>query len=49
MKKLSFKIIGAILIAILILQYNIVIATSTTDLKSEQNENNKKINETQYN
>ncbi len=47
MKKLSFKIIGAILIAILILQYNIVIATSTTDLKSEQNENNKKINEAQ--
>lgn len=47
MKKLSFKIIGAILIAILILQYNTVIATSTTDLKSEQNENNKKINEAQ--
>ncbi len=49
MKKLSLKIVGVILILMLVLQCNIVIAASTTDLKNEQSENNKKINEAQSN
>lgn len=48
MKKLSLKAIAIVLIAI-ILQSSVVIAATTTDLKNEQSENNKKINDAQSN
>ena len=47
MKSLIFKIIGVLLIGIFLLQSNIVLAESTTSLKNQQSENNKKINEAQ--
>lgn len=47
MKNLIFKIIGVLLIGIFLLQSNIVLAESTTSLKNQQSENNKKINEAQ--
>lgn len=50
MKNLCKKIIGLILIIILLLSTNVSIAVSQTDInnkKNEQQENNKKINETQ--
>lgn len=46
MKKISIKVIATILITV-ILQSNMVIAATTKDLKNEQSENNKKINEAQ--
>lgn len=45
MKNLVLKIMGVLLIGIFLLQSNIVLAESTTDLKSQQSENNKKIND----
>ncbi len=47
MKKISLKILGIILLIVVVIQSNMVFATSTTDLKNEQNANNKKINEVQ--
>lgn len=46
MKKIGLKLISIILVGIFLLQGNIVLAESTTDLKNQQSENNKKINET---
>ena len=46
MKKVFLKLIGVMVIAVII-QNNFVIAASTSSLKSQQNENNKKINEAQ--
>lgn len=45
MKKIGLKLISIILVGIFLLQGNIVLAESTTDLKNQQSENNKKINE----
>lgn len=45
MKKIGLKLISIILVGIILLQGNIVLAESTTDLKNQQSENNKKINE----
>ena len=48
MKKLSLKILGILIIAILLLQTSAVFATSdNTILNSQKNENNKKITEKQ--
>lgn len=48
MKKLSLKILGILIIAILLLQTSAVFATSdNTTLNSQKNENNKKITEKQ--
>ncbi len=45
MKKLSLKLIVVIIIGIFLFQSNIVLAENTADLKNQQSENNKKINE----
>ena len=45
MKKLGLKLIEILLIGIFLLQSNIVLAESTTNLKNQQSENNKKIDE----
>ena len=45
MKKIGEKILGILICSIIILQSNVALAVSETDLKNEQNENNKKINE----
>lgn len=45
MKKIGLKLISIISVGIILLQGNIVLAESTTDLKNQQSENNKKINE----
>lgn len=47
MKKLTLKILGMIMVVILLLQTNVYVwaEESTTDLKNQQNENNKQINE----
>lgn len=46
MKRIGLKLLSVILLGIFLLQGNIVLAESTTDLKNQQSENNKKINET---
>ena len=45
MKKLRLKLIVVIIIGIFLFQSNIVLAENTADLKNQQSENNKKINE----
>ena len=45
MKRIGLKLIYIILLGIFLLQGNIVLAESTTDLKNQQSENVKKINE----
>lgn len=47
MKKLSLKLVGILIIGVIVLQSTFVMAASTSDLKNQQSENNKKINETQ--
>ena len=47
MKKIILKILGVIVIAVVIAQNNIAFAASTTSLKNEKNENNKKITDAQ--
>ena len=47
MKKLSLKILGVLVILIMLVQTSVVFAASTNDLKNQQSENDKKINEKQ--
>ena len=45
MKKIGLKIVGIIVIAVIILQFNIVLAATKSELNASSNETDKKIEE----
>ena len=45
MKKIGLKIVGMIVIAIILLQFNVVLAATTSELNASKTETNQKIEE----